>query len=111
MAPGEKGLIPAAAVGDGCLLIRRYVLEQIPDPWWEYGETESDCCDHDVVFSRKVVEHGFGLYCDLDLRVDHVSNFTISPVQEDDGEWYAYLRQAERAIKVKVPQPGEERVE
>lgn len=95
MSDGEGGLIPAAAVGDGCLLIRRHVMEALADPWWEYGETLTDACDHDVVFSRKVKEAGFGLHCDLDLVVDHVAVFSVRPVRQPDGRWEAHLVQGD----------------
>lgn len=93
MMPGEKGLIKAAAVGDGCLLIRRHVLEGLADPWWEYGETFTDVCDHDVVFSRKVTEAGFGLYCDLDLPIGHITSITVTPYRQTDGVWVTKLVQ------------------
>lgn len=99
MQPGEQGMVPAAAVGDGCLLIQRRVMTSIADPWWEYGETLSDACDHDVVFSRKVREAGFNLWCDLDVKVDHIAQFSVRPVRQPDGRWEAHLLQGEgRAI-------------
>lgn len=107
MQPGEEGLIQAAAVGDGCLLIRRHVLEKMQPPWWEYGETFSDACDHDVVFSRKVREAGFGLYCDLDVRVDHIASFAVRPVRKADGTWVTQLVQSiNRALEVPAPSKG-----
>lgn len=103
MKPGDKGLIPVVACGDGCLLIRRHVLQIIPDPWWEYGETLTDTCDHDIVFSRKVLEHKFGLFCDLELRVDHLSIMAIRPHRNPDGTWHTHLVQGSgepRALSV-----------
>lgn len=95
MYKGEQGLVKAAAVGDGCLLIRRNVMLGIADPWWEYGETFTDVCDHDVVFSRKVTEAGFGLYCDLDLLVGHMTPVTVMPNRRPDGVWEAHVVQDE----------------
>lgn len=104
MQSGETGLQPAVAVGDGCLLIQRHVLEAIPDPWWEYGETESDCCDHDVVFSRKVRNHGFGLWVDTDLWVDHIANFVVRPHRDVEGNWSVRLVQGEERM-ITLPAP------
>lgn len=98
MQNDERGLMPAVAVGDGCLLIRRHVLEAMSPPWWEYGETMTDQCDHDVVFSRKVREAGFGLYCDLDVIVDHVATFAVRPHRTETGEWEVHLKQSDRYI-------------
>lgn len=95
MVTGEQGLVRAAAVGDGCLLIRRRVIEGLTDPWWEYGETFTDVCDHDVVFCRKVTEAGFGLYCDLDLLIGHMTPVTVMPNRRIDGVWEAHVVQDE----------------
>ena len=102
MRPGERGLIRAAAVGDGCLLVQRRVMEATPDPWWEYGETLTDACDHDVVFSRKVREAGFGLWCDLDVRVDHITTMAVRPARAEDGSWQVHLCQGENR-KIALP--------
>ena len=106
MKTGEEGLIRAEAVGDGCLMIRRHVMEKISDPWWEYGVTLTDACDHDVMFSRKVKSAGFKLYCDLDLIVDHVANFAVRPFRAPDGSWYARLHQNERYIELPAAHKG-----
>lgn len=98
MKRGETGLLKVAAVGDGCLLIRRHVLETLLDPWWEYGETFTDVCDHDVRFSRKVVEAGFELYCDLDIVVDHIATFNVRPVRLANGEWKVRLVQGQKEV-------------
>lgn len=105
MEYGEGGLYPAVTVGDGCLLIRRHVMEALSDPWWEYGETLTDACDHDVVFSRKVREAGFGLYCDFEVRVDHIAVFAVRPVRTGEGHWQAHLVQDNRAISLPAPPP------
>lgn len=108
MQPGEKGLVKASAVGDGCLLIKRKVIEALSDPWWEYGETFTDVCDHDVVFSRKVTEAGFGLYCDLDLLIGHITPFTVMPHRRPDGTWEAHLRQDDDVRYVALPAASKE---
>lgn len=101
---GKRGLIPITACGDGCLLIQRRVLEAIHHPRWEYaqGTATSDNCDHDMVFSRKVREAGFGLWCDLDVLVDHIGIMVIRPVRTKDGKWEVHLCQGERRIVMPV---------
>jgi hypothetical protein len=98
--PGEKGLIPIVACGDGFLLIRRHVLEGMAYPWWEYGMTLPDACDHDMFFSMKVGEAGFHMWCDLDVRVDHVTQAVVRPHRAQDGTWSTHLVQADRVIGV-----------
>jgi len=95
---GDRGMVPIVACGDGCLMIRRRVMEAIPQPWWEYGETMSDACDHDVVFSRKVREAGFGMWADLECRVGHITTMVVMPHRDEDGTWQTHLKQADRWI-------------
>lgn len=109
MRYGECGYFPAEVVGDGSLLIRRHVLEKILYPWWEYGATWTDRCDHDVVFSQKVVGHGFGLYCDVDVLVGHSigGGMVVVPHRDKDGNWSVMLDQGlGRRIMMPVASPG-----
>lgn len=105
LRPGEKGLVPIVACGEGCLMLQRRVLEKIPYPWWEYGETMSDKCDHDVTLSRKIREAKFGLWCDLEIRVDHITSMVVRPTRTEDGEWKTQLLQADRALVLDAAQP------
>jgi GT2 family glycosyltransferase len=106
MSDGEQGLVPAVVVGDGCLMVSREVMEAIAQPWWEYGETLTDACDHDVVFSRKVREAGFQLACDLDLLVGHIANMVVTPHRTPDGKWKVHLKQEQRVIGLDAAHPA-----
>jgi hypothetical protein len=106
MQPGDSGLIPVFACGDGCLLVRRNVMEAIGDPWWEYGETLADACDHDMVFSRKIREAGFRIWCDTDLWVDHITSMAVRPHRDEKGNWTVRLVQADRQIMLPAPSKG-----
>lgn len=87
---------PIVACGDGCLLIHRRVMEVIPDPWWEYGETIRGAVDHDMVFSRKVRDHGFSIFLDPRVMIGHIANFTVRPVYDSlSGEWAVLLIDAD----------------
>jgi hypothetical protein len=94
LLPGEAGLIPIKACGDGCLLIRRKVLEAIPDPWWELGNPQKDMCCHDVLFSKKVNDAGFQIYADLEVTVGHLALFSVFPHRNPQGVWTTLLVQA-----------------
>ncbi len=93
MQPDEKGLQPIVACGDGCLLVTRKVMETIENPWWEYGETVRGAVDHDMVFSRKVRDAGFKLWCDTDLWVDHIGMVAVRPYRDEKGQWWVKLVQ------------------
>lgn len=83
---------PIVACGDGCLLIDRRVMEAIPEPWWEYGETIRGAVDHDMVFCRKVREAGFGVCLDPRVCVDHIGIFRVRPAYDrNTGDWVVLL--------------------
>lgn len=106
MRAEDSGLINVAGCGDGCLMIQRRVLEAIPYPWWEYGLTLTDQCDHDLMFCDKLAEHGFNLVCDTDVRVDHVTSITVRPSRNEDGSWETNLMQGDGRISLQAPQAG-----
>lgn len=83
----EGGLVPIVASGDGCLLIRRKVLETIPYPWWEMSDPASpDLITQDLIFSKKVRDAGFEMYADLDAVVGHLAITLVSP-ERTDADW------------------------
>jgi len=83
----DPSLVEVGACGDGCLLLRRLVLEAIPAPRWEFrGEL-----NHDLVFSGKIRQAGFQIYADLNVRVGHVLPITAWPQRTDDGTWQVAL--------------------
>lgn len=91
-----------AHCGEGCLLIRRHVLETIAYPWWEYGATRSDQCDHDLVLCKKIRAAGFKIWCDFTVYVDHTTQMVVRPFKNDQGAWEVHLCQNNRRIVLNV---------
>lgn len=83
----DRGLKAVAACGDGCLLLRRSVLETIPAPWWALANYHSDACDHDNAFCAKVRAAGFDIWCDFDMSIGHLGVMPVFPFF--DGHWRA----------------------
>lgn len=109
LRPGESGLIPIVACGDGCLLMRRHVLEAIPPPWWSFADVEPDGADHDMALCRRIRDAGFPIYADLDVRIGHIAALLVTPEQLPDGRWIASMAtRGDYAIHVPVPQMMEE---
>jgi GT2 family glycosyltransferase len=108
---GDRGLVPVMAVGGGCLLIKRRVLEVIGDPWWDYGHTAfPDACNHDINFSRRVREAGFQIWCDLELAIEHMVIMPVKPFRKADGTWRTKLSTGATGIEVGAAsdtEPGE----
>lgn len=78
----EEGLIEIVAGGSAGMLIKREVLEAVPPPWFELTPLSED-----LVFCEKAVEAGFSIYCDLSVRIGHVTTATVMPVTDQNGEW------------------------
>lgn len=91
---GVTGLVPVLAAGSGALLIRRKVLETIPRPWWELATIAPDLISEDLTFCHKARDHGFEVWCDLDVKVGHIGLAPIFPT-EVNGKWATLLMQGE----------------
>jgi len=68
-----KGLIEVAGVGMACTLIKREVLENMPQPWFfptNNGE--------DLSFCKRATDAGYKIYCDTELICGHVGSFEVT---------------------------------
>lgn len=95
---GERGLAEVKACGDGCLLLRRSVLEAIPAPRWELGVQKPDACDHDTAFSVKVRNAGFTIWADLEVWIGHLAVIPVYPCRDAQGKWATALVTGPRQI-------------
>lgn len=72
----DGGLTEVAAVGMGCCLIKRRVIEkmfELNENWWKmpnYGE--------DIAFCHNATANGFKVYVDTRCKVEHVGTFSAS---------------------------------
>ena len=56
-----------------CTLIKREVLENMPQPWFfptNNGE--------DLSFCKRATDAGYKIYCDTELICGHVGSYTVS---------------------------------
>jgi len=86
--PGMNGHGLVELVAGGCagMLIHRSVLEDVPAPWFEYGFASED-----LIFCEKAREKGYGIYCDLSVRLGHITTAIVWPAVHD-GEWAVGLQ-------------------
>jgi hypothetical protein len=84
---GQSGLIPIAASGLGCVLIKTKVFSKLEEPFFRYGELDSDGLGEDLGFFKRVQDIGLQHYCDLDALVGHSTNVTVRAKVNTLGTW------------------------
>lgn len=65
----KDAVVEADALGTGCMLIKRGVLEAIPKPWFKCHEMTSG--GEDFYFCDRAKERGFGVYGDFSVQCHH----------------------------------------
>lgn len=76
----KEGLQEVDAVGSGCLLMSRKVLEAVKEPFvrkWEDGIAVTGL---DFYFCEKVKEQGFKVYCHYDYVANHFKEISLLDV-------------------------------
>lgn len=71
--------------GDAGMLIRKRVLDALEQPWYDARRSGSFSSE-DQAFTRRVLEAGFGVHVDCDVRLGHITPMSITP-DTIDGEW------------------------
>lgn len=83
--PGK--MIPVDAVGGGCLLIHRSVLEKIRDNaaddvkdwcWFMDGPANGRWYSEDMVFCQRVRDAGFPIYVNPDVTLPHLKTYWLT---------------------------------
>lgn len=80
------GLIPIAGAGSAGMLIRKYVLDAIPEPrFTNYEVAPGLIAGEDVTFSDKINKAGFCIYADLDISMGHITPVDLRPHRNGKG--------------------------
>lgn len=82
----EKGVFEVAAAGSAGMLIRREVLNEVGDPWFENSNTT--VLNEDVIFCSKARAAGFKVYATADVTMGHLGIFNVRPLYRN-GRWGA----------------------
>ena len=77
--------------GQACMLVRRKVLGQLGDPWFEGGKLIPGRLMEDMYFVKRLHDLDIPIWIDCDLVVGHIANITILPYNYQ-GKWYAGYR-------------------
>jgi hypothetical protein len=93
----ETGRMQVEAVGAGCLLVNRAVIQQLTPPYWTLGQVEPDALSDDLEFCRRVRQAGYPIWVDFDTRVGHKSQCALWPERSDAG-WGTTLVTGNRPV-------------
>ena len=86
----KEGLVEIVASGLGCLLINMRVFEKLEKPYIRLGELETDSWCDDLGFFKRARQAGFTAYCDLEVKVGHISTVIIWPSHTAEGWGASY---------------------
>lgn len=75
----DQGMVPAARLPTGCLLIKASVFAQLKAPFFRcgYNEEHGKVLSEDFWFSDRMRELGLPLWCDMDLsrQIEHIGSY------------------------------------
>jgi len=69
--------VRVAAVGFGCVLVKRHVFETIGAPWFHHAKRPGG--GEDEFFCERARAFGFKLYIDMELEIGHLGVTAITP--------------------------------
>lgn len=93
--PGE-GIIELDAAGSAGMLIRRDVLETVPQPWFENSPRSED-----IVFCERAVAAGFKIHADVACRLGHILTAVVTPGHTGDG-WVTGLVMGDLQLSIET---------
>jgi len=78
---GHEGLIETDAVGTGCLLLSRKVLEDVSAPFNDIFDTDGvRKFGLDLAFCQRAKNKGYKVYCHLDYACGHKTIFDLKKI-------------------------------
>ena len=78
---GNEGLLEVDAVGTGCMLIRREVLERVRAPFERFWDEDGiQVMGLDWAFCRKAKAEGFGIYTETSYTCSHWKTIDLAQV-------------------------------
>lgn len=84
------------ACGDAGLLIRKRVLDAIPQPWYDTRRSGAFSSD-DAAFTYRVKEAGFDVYVDCETPIGHITPMTATP-RVEDGKWVLRIDASDKPV-------------
>ena len=94
-----EGVYEVDSVGFGACLMRRDVLDRVPEPWFQFrGADDSKGCGEDFYFCVHAKEHGVRIWLDARYKLGHIG----APHIVDYRDWQAYVKEHEEEFGEKI---------
>lgn len=77
------GMIAVPATGSAGMLIRRWVFDTLPKPYFGYTRHTSE----DIGFCLSAAESGWTTHLDLDCSMSHITPCDLEPTKDANGKW------------------------
>jgi len=78
----QDDLVEVEGVGMGCMLMKTEILQDIPQPWFEFGWTPEtqDWLGEDMIFCQKIAQAGHTIKIDthLSMELHHLGTFAFN---------------------------------
>ena len=78
------GMIEVPATGSAGMLIRKWVFDSIPKPFFGYTRHTSE----DVGFCLNAAASGYKIHMDLEQTMSHLTPCEVEPTKDANGSWY-----------------------
>jgi hypothetical protein len=79
----QDELVEVEGVGMGCMLVKTSILDDIPQPWFEFGWTpeSNDWLGEDMIFCQKMAQAGNTVKIDTQLSMEmrHLGTWAFGP--------------------------------
>lgn len=76
------------SAGQAGALVKKHVLDQLGDPWFEGGKLTPGRLMEDMYFVQRLHELDVPMHVDCEQVMPHIANITITP-QRYQGRWWA----------------------
>ena len=84
----QTGLWQVPLVGTAGMLIRRYIFDQIGDPWFTVPSGDGiERQSEDLELCRKIRRLGYPIYIDLDTQIGHITRVEVWPNRHPQAGW------------------------
>lgn len=75
------------SAGQAGALVRKPVLDQLGDPWFEGGQLTRGRMMEDMYFIQRLHEMDIPIYIDCEQVLSHIANIAVKPMVHE-GRWY-----------------------